>query len=48
MDATGLTEEQAQFRQSVNEFAQREVAPLAEETDKKNEFPMVLFRHKLH
>lgn len=44
VDATGLTEEQAQFRQSVNEFAQREVAPLAEETDKKNEFPMHLWK----
>ena len=34
-----LTEEQRMFRQMVREFAEAEIAPLAEELDRKGEFP---------
>ncbi|KAI0273456.1 isovaleryl-CoA dehydrogenase [Gloeopeniophorella convolvens] len=39
-DIAGLTEEQAEFRGAVSEFAQRELAPLAAEIDKTNTAPM--------
>ncbi|KAM0746228.1 acyl-CoA dehydrogenase NM domain-like protein [Meredithblackwellia eburnea MCA 4105] len=35
----GLTEEQAELRDSVSSFFQAEVAPLAEKTDRENAFP---------
>lgn len=38
-DIAGLSEEQAEFRDAVTEFAQREVAPRAAEIDKSNNFP---------
>jgi len=39
----GLTEEQAEFRNAVTDFAQREIAPRAAEIDKSNNFPMDLW-----
>ncbi|KAI0345288.1 acyl-CoA dehydrogenase NM domain-like protein [Trametopsis cervina] len=39
----GLTEEQAEFRSAVTEFAQKEVAPRAAEIDKTNTFPADLW-----
>ncbi|KAG2019978.1 acyl-CoA dehydrogenase [Coprinopsis cinerea AmutBmut pab1-1] len=38
-DIAGLTEEEAEFRNAVNDFAQKEIAPRAEEIDKTNTFP---------
>jgi alkylation response protein AidB-like acyl-CoA dehydrogenase len=38
-----LTNEQAMFRDLFREFAQRDVAPTAEHTDKSEEFPSALF-----
>jgi len=38
-DVAGLTEEEAEFRNAVNDFAQKEIAPRAEEVDKTNTFP---------
>ncbi|KAF8490022.1 acyl-CoA dehydrogenase NM domain-like protein [Russula emetica] len=40
VDIAGLTDEQVEFRNSVSEFAQREVAPLAAEIDRTNNCPM--------
>ncbi|RUS30769.1 hypothetical protein BC938DRAFT_478981 [Jimgerdemannia flammicorona] len=37
----GLTAEQAEFRQAVEEFAQKELAPRAVDIDRNNAFPMV-------
>ncbi|KZV71836.1 acyl-CoA dehydrogenase NM domain-like protein [Peniophora sp. CONT] len=39
----GLTDEQAEFRNAVHDFATREVAPRAEEIDRTNESPMDLW-----
>ncbi|KAH9832946.1 acyl-CoA dehydrogenase NM domain-like protein [Rhodofomes roseus] len=38
-DVAGLTEDQAEFRDAITEFAQREVAPRAAEIDRTNTFP---------
>lgn len=38
-DIAGLTEEQAEFRNAVAEFAGRELAPRAAQIDKSNNFP---------
>lgn len=43
MDFT-LTEDQEMFRQSVRKFIREKVAPLARDIDKKDEFPLELFR----
>ncbi|KAG5354061.1 hypothetical protein C0989_009759 [Termitomyces sp. Mn162] len=40
-DVAGLSEEEAEFRNAVVEFAQKEVAPRAAEIDKTNTFPAV-------
>ena len=40
----GLGETLDMLREQVNAFATREIAPLAEETDRKNEFPNQLWR----
>ncbi|GBE81717.1 acyl-CoA dehydrogenase NM domain-like protein [Sparassis crispa] len=42
-DVAGLTEEQAEFRNAVTEFAQREIAPIAGEIDRNNVFPMEIW-----
>lgn len=42
-DVAGLTEEQAEFRHSVAQFAKKEVEPRAAEIDKSNTFPMDLW-----
>lgn len=42
-DLSGLTEEQAELRTLVHDFAQKEVAPLAASTDKNNLFPAHLW-----
>ncbi|KAH8099545.1 acyl-CoA dehydrogenase NM domain-like protein [Cristinia sonorae] len=42
-ELAGLTEAQAEFRNAVTEFAQKEVAPLAAEVDKSNNFPADLW-----
>jgi len=42
-DVAGLTEEQAEFRNAVTEFAEKEVAPRAAEIDKTNTFPADLW-----
>ncbi|EGN95633.1 hypothetical protein SERLA73DRAFT_142459 [Serpula lacrymans var. lacrymans S7.3] len=39
VEVAGLTEEQAEFRNAVTEFAQREIAPRAAEIDRSNNFP---------
>ncbi|KAF8891188.1 acyl-CoA dehydrogenase NM domain-like protein [Infundibulicybe gibba] len=39
-DVAGLSEEEAEFRNAVTEFAQKEVAPRAAEIDKTNTFPI--------
>ncbi|KAI0934578.1 hypothetical protein AcW1_006054 [Taiwanofungus camphoratus] len=39
----GLTDEQAEFRDAVTDFAQREVAPRAGEIDRSNNFPSDLW-----
>lgn len=39
-----LTEEQQMLREMVRELAEREIAPLAQETDKNQEFPARQFR----
>ncbi|KAF9246362.1 acyl-CoA dehydrogenase/oxidase [Melanogaster broomeanus] len=39
-DVAGLSEEQAEFKNAVAEFAQREVAPRAAEIDRTNTFPV--------
>jgi len=40
VDVAGLTDEQAEFRNAVSEFAQRELAPLAAQIDRTNSSPM--------
>ncbi|KAF8527045.1 acyl-CoA dehydrogenase NM domain-like protein [Gautieria morchelliformis] len=42
-DLAGLTDEQVEFRNAVNDFAQREIAPRAAEVDRSNNFPMDLW-----
>ncbi|KAI0647387.1 acyl-CoA dehydrogenase NM domain-like protein [Trametes meyenii] len=42
-DVAGLTEEQAEFRNAVAEFAEKEVAPRAAEIDRSNNFPADLW-----
>ncbi|CAA7271605.1 unnamed protein product [Cyclocybe aegerita] len=42
-DVAGLTEEETEFRDAVTEFAQKEIAPRAAETDKTNTFPADLW-----
>ncbi|KZT09774.1 acyl-CoA dehydrogenase NM domain-like protein [Laetiporus sulphureus 93-53] len=42
-NVAGLSEEQAEFRNAVTEFAQREVAPRAAEIDRSNNFPSDLW-----
>ncbi len=39
-----FTEEQMMFRNSVRSFANKEIAPLVEEYEKRQEFPIELFR----
>lgn len=39
-----LSPEMKEFQENVNKFAQTEVLPLADQTDKKDEFPMKLWR----
>ncbi|KAF8136531.1 acyl-CoA dehydrogenase/oxidase [Boletus edulis] len=39
-DIAGLSEEQAEFRNAISEFAQRELAPRAAEIDRTNTFPV--------
>ncbi|KZV96173.1 acyl-CoA dehydrogenase NM domain-like protein [Exidia glandulosa HHB12029] len=39
----GLTDDQVEFRNAVQEFAQREIAPRAAEIDKSNNFPADLW-----
>ncbi|WWC67255.1 uncharacterized protein I206_101162 [Kwoniella pini CBS 10737] len=39
----GLTESQEEFRNVVHDFAQKEIAPRAEEIDKRNELPADIF-----
>jgi alkylation response protein AidB-like acyl-CoA dehydrogenase len=39
-----LTEEQQMIRKMVRDFAEREIAPIAQETDKTGEFPWELIR----
>jgi alkylation response protein AidB-like acyl-CoA dehydrogenase len=40
--AEGLFDDtQKELKETVHQFAQREIAPLAAELDRKNEFPMV-------
>lgn len=40
----GLTEEQAQFRASIEEFTERELVPRAAEIDKNNAFPSDMWK----
>ncbi|KAF8954734.1 hypothetical protein BGZ46_002833 [Entomortierella lignicola] len=40
----GLTEEQSEFRLAVKRFADEELAPRAQEIDRKNEFPMDMWK----
>ncbi|KAJ9071923.1 hypothetical protein DSO57_1032484 [Entomophthora muscae] len=40
----GLTEEQAHFRESIHDFAQKEIAPRAQKIDQTNEFPLDLWK----
>lgn len=41
--SSGLNADQQDLRSTVSTFFQKEVAPLAESTDKNNEFPMHLW-----
>ncbi|KAJ7461567.1 acyl-CoA dehydrogenase NM domain-like protein [Mycena latifolia] len=43
VEVAGLTDEEAEFRNAVNEFADKEVAPRAAEIDKSNNFPADLW-----
>ncbi|KAG9080367.1 hypothetical protein FRC06_006674, partial [Ceratobasidium sp. 370] len=43
VSVAGLTDEEAEFRNAVHDFAQREVAPRAAEIDKTNQSPMDLW-----
>jgi isovaleryl-CoA dehydrogenase len=40
----GLTPQQEEFRQVVHDFAQKELAPLADQVDKSNAFPMHMWK----
>jgi len=40
-DIAGLTGEEAEFRDAVTQFAEKEVSPRAAEIDKSNNFPSV-------
>lgn len=40
----GLTDDQLQLQQTVNEWAQRELKPIASQIDKNNEFPLELWQ----
>jgi isovaleryl-CoA dehydrogenase len=40
----GLSEELTELRNTVHSFAQRELAPRAQEIDKTNQFPMVFIK----
>ncbi|ORY83572.1 acyl-CoA dehydrogenase/oxidase [Leucosporidium creatinivorum] len=42
-DLAGLTEEQVELRETVASFADKEVAPLADKTDRENQFPNQLW-----
>jgi alkylation response protein AidB-like acyl-CoA dehydrogenase len=47
--AEGLFDDtQKELKETVHQFAQREIAPLAAELDRKNEFPMVRPLRRLH
>ncbi|TNY24804.1 acyl-CoA dehydrogenase/oxidase [Rhodotorula diobovata] len=41
---TGLTEDQLELRETVASFAQKEIAPIAAQTDKDNAFPLDLWK----
>ncbi|KAJ6490680.1 acyl-CoA dehydrogenase NM domain-like protein [Mycena vitilis] len=43
VEIAGLTDEEAEFRNAVSEFADKEVAPRAAEIDKSNNFPADLW-----
>ncbi|KAJ6502029.1 isovaleryl-CoA-dehydrogenase [Mycena sanguinolenta] len=43
VEVAGLTDEEAEFRNAVNEFADKEIAPRAAEIDKSNNFPSDLW-----
>jgi len=43
-DIVGLSEELLQLQDSVRQFAQNELAPIAEQVDRKNEFPMEMWK----
>ncbi|CAK5265155.1 unnamed protein product [Mycena citricolor] len=43
VDVSGLTDEEHEFRNAVNDFAEKEVAPRAAEIDKSNTFPADLW-----
>ncbi|KAI0722416.1 acyl-CoA dehydrogenase/oxidase [Fomitopsis betulina] len=43
VDVAGLTEDQAEFRDAVTAFAQKEVSPRAAEIDRTNTFPIDLW-----
>ncbi|KAK0463645.1 isovaleryl-CoA-dehydrogenase [Desarmillaria tabescens] len=42
-DVAGLSDDEAEFRSAVTEFALKEIAPRAAEIDKSNKFPVELF-----
>ena len=39
-----FTEEQIAFRNAIRRFAEQEIAPLVEEAEEKEKFPLPLFR----
>ncbi|GAA5833365.1 hypothetical protein JCM9279_001504 [Rhodotorula babjevae] len=41
---TGLTDDQLELRETVASFAQKEIAPIAAQTDKDNAFPLDLWK----
>ncbi|KAJ7805634.1 isovaleryl-CoA-dehydrogenase [Mycena olivaceomarginata] len=43
VEVAGLTDEETEFRNAVNEFADKEIAPRAAEIDKSNNFPSDLW-----
>ncbi|KAK9765361.1 hypothetical protein K7432_006369 [Basidiobolus ranarum] len=43
-NVSGLSEDQAHFRQSVHDFAQKELAPRATDIDRENEFPSDMWK----